>query len=583
MVFWTKPINSGGQDSTPPDILFIQDFMNGFIKKTVIFITVMLAVGLVGWSGRKVYQRTTERHLVAEARSFLEKKDLRNASLCLQRAIQINSVDPETCSLSADLLEAEGLPAALNWRIRAVQTQTNNVDYRLAWAETALLMNELPSAVQALRGVDEKGRTTAAYHKLAGTLAWDYHGAADAEKEFSAALKLEPTNQVVLVNLAMVHLVSTNQAVVGSARDFLEKVPSNSPLYLTAVRNLAADAVMHQSLDRALYYSREVVADTNSSFSDRLAHLKLLRETGDAEYGEWKRSVDKEALGTPDKVLTLAHLMQAQDGPEKTLAWLRGLPPTLQTNQPVPLAITDCQIALKDWNGLLAITDRQEWGELNYYRLALGALASRNLGDNRRSDAQWQKTFQLSSHRLDRLARLNQVTSAWQWSTERKQVLDCIIAQFPKETWAGDQLVAMLYSDGKTRALAEVLDKMNAANPTDAHLKNVLASVLLLLKSDMDKAHRLASESYGVSPNDPFVDCVYGYSLILQSKPTEAVKVMDQINAEYLKNPSVAAYYGVIEALAGHKEAARVPLKLAERAHLLPEEMDLVRRTESQL
>ena len=149
--------------------------------------------------------------------------------------------------------------------------------------------------------------------------------------------------------------------------------------------------------------------------------------------------------------------------------------------------------------------------------------------------------------------------------------------------WAGEQLVAMLYSDGKTRAMADVLDKMNAANPTDGRLKNNLASVLLLLKSDMDKANRLASESYGLSPNDPFVDCTYAYSLILQSKPTEAVKVMDQINAEYLKNPSVAAYYGVVEALAGHKDAARAPLKLAERAHLLPEELDLVRRTESQL
>ena len=557
--------------------------MNGFIKKTVIFIAVIMAVGLAGWFGRKVYQKTTERHLVAEARTFLAKKDVRNASLCLQRAIQINSLNPETCSLSADMLEADGSPAALGWRIRAAQLRTNNVAYRLAWAETALRMNELPSAVQALRGIDEKNRTTAAFHKLAGTLAWDYHGAADAEKEFSAALKLEPTNQVVLLNLATVHLASTNQTVVEGARTFLEQVPRNSPLYLTSVRYLAEDAVAHKLFDRALFYSREIVADTNANFADRLSQLTLLRQTGNAEYGDYKLSLDKEAMGSPGKVLALAHWVQAQDGAATAMTWLQGLPATMQTNQPVPLAMTDCQVALKDWNGLLASTDRQEWGELNYYRLALGALASRNLGDDRRSDAEWQKALQLSSHRLDRLERLNQVTSGWQWPAERKEVLEGVLAQFPKEMWAGEQLVAMLYSDGKTRAMADVLDKMNAANPTDGRLKNNLASVLLLLKSDMDKANRLASESYGLSPNDPFVDCTYAYSLILQSKPTEAVKVMDQINAEYLKNPSVAAYYGVVEALAGHKDAARAPLKLAERAHLLPEELDLVRRTESQL
>jgi predicted Zn-dependent protease len=434
-----------------------------------------------------------------------------------------------------------------------------------------------------LRGIDETNRATASFHKLAGTLAWDYHIAADAEKEFSAALKLEPTNQVVLLNLATVHLVSTNQAVVESARQFLEQVPPASPLYLISIRYLAADAVTHKSLDRALFYSQEIVANTNANFADRLSQLKLLRETGNAGYGPYKQSVEKEALGSPGKVLALAHWVQAQDGAATALTWLQSLPPTLQTNQPVPLAVTDCQIALKDWTGLLAITDHQEWGELNYYRLALAALASRNLGDDRRSDAEWQKAFQLGSHRLDRLARLNQMTSVWQWSSERKQVLEGILAQFPKETWAGDQLVAILYADGKTRALADVLDKLSAANPTDGRLKNNLASVLLLLKSDMEKAHRLASESYGISPNDPFVDCTYAYSLFLQAKPTEAVKVMDQMKSEYLKNPSVAAYYGVIEALAGHKEAARAPLKLAERAHLLPEELDLVRRTESQL
>ena len=557
--------------------------MNGFIKKTVIFVAVIMAVGLVGWFGRKVYLKATEGHLVAEARTFLAKKDLRNASLCLQRAIQMNSLNPETCSLSADMLEADGSPAALSWRIRASQLRTNNVAYRLAWAETALRMNELPSAVLALRGIDEKYRTTAAFHKLAGTLAWDYHGAADAEKEFSAALKLEPTNQVVLLNLATIHLASTNQTVVEGARQYLDQVPHTSPLYLTSIRYLAADAVLHKSPDRALFYSREIVADTNSNFADRLSQLGLLRETGDAQYGEYKRSVEKEALPSPVKVVALAHWVQAQDGATTALTWLQGLPATMQTNQPVPLAITDCQIALKDWTGLLAITDRQEWGELNCCRLALVALASRNLGDDRRSDAEWEKSLQLSSHRLDRLIRLNQLTSDWQWSPERKQVLEDVLAQFPKEMWAGEQLVVMLSADGKTRAMADVLEKMNAANPTDGRVKNDLASVLLLLKSDMDKAHRLASESYGLSPSNPFVECTYAYSLILQAKPTEAVKVMDQMNSEYLKNPSVAAYYGVVEALAGHKDAARAPLKLAERAHLLPEELDLVRRTESQL
>lgn len=562
---------------------FTQDFMNGFIKKTVIFILVMATVGFAGWFGHKVYQKTTEYHLIAEARVYLAKNDERNANLCLQRALQINPYNAETCSLWADMLEAIGSPSGINWRIRAAQLQTNSVSYRLAWAETALRMNDLPSAVQALRGVDAKSRTTVGFHKLAGVLAWDYHGYADAENEFSEALRLEPTNQVVQLNLATVRLFSTNQLVVESARHSLEEVPANSPLHLTSIRYLAADAVAHKSLERALFFSQEIVTDTNANFGDKLSHLKLLRDAGNTGYEAWRSSVTKEAVTSPEKVFALSHWIQLQDSPEKAITWLQALPLTMQTNQPVPLAMTDCLIALKNWNGVLAITDHQDWDELNYYRLALGAFAHRNLTESRRGEADWEKAFQLSSSHLDRLARLNQMTTLWEWSAERKEVLSQILAQFPKEGWAGEQLVALLYADGKTRDLAELLDKMSTANPNDNRLKNNLASVLLLLKSDMEKAHRLASESYGISPKDPFVDCVYAYSLMLQSRPTEAVKVLDQLKPEYLKEPSIAAYYGVVQALAGHKDIARAPLKLAENAHLLPEQLDLVRRAESQL
>src|SRR5579872_6673853 len=102
--------------------------MNSFLKKTLIFVFVMAAVAGAGWFGRKVYKKATERRLLAEAHQYLEKKDLRNANLCLQRVLQINPFNPEANGLTADTLEAAGIPAALNWRIRVVQLQTNNME-----------------------------------------------------------------------------------------------------------------------------------------------------------------------------------------------------------------------------------------------------------------------------------------------------------------------------------------------------------------------------------------------------------------------------------------------------------------------
>lgn len=147
--------------------------MNSFLKKTLIFTMVMAMVAVAGWVGRKAYKRTAEHQLLTEASGYLGKKDFRNAGLCLQRALQIDPMSAQASKLTADLLEAGDAPAALSWRIRAFQLQTNNFAYRFAWAETALKMKDARSAAQALSGFDQKSRSTAEFHKLAGALAWE--------------------------------------------------------------------------------------------------------------------------------------------------------------------------------------------------------------------------------------------------------------------------------------------------------------------------------------------------------------------------------------------------------------------------
>jgi predicted Zn-dependent protease len=205
------------------------------------------------------------------------------------------------------------------------------------------------------------------------------------------------------------------------------------------------------------------------------------------------------------------------------------------------------------------------------------------LDDNIKAENAWQGALSLSSHRLDRLARLNQLTGTWGWNQERKDLLEEIMSEFPHESWAGEQLVALLYASGETQAMADLLDRMYAADPSNVHLENNLATVLLLLKSDLEKAHRLALESYNSSTNNPFYACTYAYSLLLQSRPQEAVRVIGSVKTDFLKNPSIAAYYGIVEANAGNENLAKGPLKLAESGRLLPEELKLVREAESRL
>lgn len=557
--------------------------MSGTGKKVSLLFLVMALVAVTGWFGRKGYKQISARKLVTQAANFLENKDYTNASLCLQRALQLNPISPRASQLTADTLESLGLSAALDWRIHTAQLQTNNVEYRFAWAQTALKMRNPTSAALALSNIEEKATRTATYHKLKGALAWESRKAGEAEEEYVEALRLEPANQTIAMNLATVRLSSTNRAVAEGARSYLEQLSTDSPLRLTGLRYLVADAQMRKEPSRALIWSKELVAIPQALFSDKINRLQILREARDPEFASSFSSLKKAAEGSSEDVFQFGRWIISAEGSTNALAWLISLPLSLQTNQPVPLVIADCEVEVKDWTGLLNCVEKGQWGEAESYRLALESLARRSLGQSLAAESAWRNALRACSHRLDRLSRLVQVTRVWSWKPEETEVLKEITKEFPKEKWAVEQLVADLYAGGNTTELAEFLSKTSEIDPSDVRLKNCLANVFLLRKTELEKAHRLATEAYTAAPDNPFFTSTYAYSLLLQNRKEEALQIMSQVRAQDLQIPAVAAYYGVIQAKSGHNEIARESLKRAQAGTLLPEEKEIVRQAMAKL
>jgi Flp pilus assembly protein TadD len=556
--------------------------MNGLVKKALIFFAVMALVGAAGWFGRKAYKHSVEHRLLEQAGESIKNRDWRTTDLCLQRVLQINPSSAEASKMVADMLEIGGSPDELSWRIRVAKLQPSNVTNRFLWAKSAFRLHNFASATEALAGVDAKWKTTAEYHKIDGAVAWGNGDAAEAETQYLEALRLEPDNVTVL-NLATIHLASTNQAVVKAGRQSLMQLTTNATLRITAIKLLLAEAGKRKSLPDAIVYSKEIAYDPSASFSDKIVYLQVLKAANSHDFTPWLDSLKKTAVSSPSNVFALGQSLAATENPAVALRWLQALPAQLQTNQPIPLIISDCQITLKDWNGLFSLVSQYGWGQAEFYQLALKSLAQRSLGKSTDSQNCWQKALRLSENRLDALSQLNHATAIWGWTSERIEVLRIVLDEFPEEKWAVDQLMAQLYLEGHTRELVELLSKIQAANPTDAHLKNNLANLLLLRGSEMDKANHLAKEAYKTLPEDPFIISTYAYSLLLQGKPDEATKILTGMKPEYLKIPSIAAYYGAIQAQTGHKNLARACLSFAETAKLLPEEKEMIRLANAQL
>lgn len=557
--------------------------MTGLTKKVLIFVVVMAAVAASAYFGRKAWKHYTEKNLLAQARADIAKRDLRDADLCLRRVMQIDPLSLAGSRMIANLLDSEGSEAAVSWRIRVVKLEPDNVTNRFVWAETAMRTKNLPSAAEALTGVPDQYKSTADYHKLAGALAWTSGRVLEAEKECAEALRLDPTNREIMLSLATIQLSVTNRAVNEAARVTLTQLVSDPTLGSLALHHLLADAVQRKNFTDALAYSRRINSDPAAMYSDKVEYLNLLRTTKSEQADTWQTALEKIAAYEPQNAYTLARWMIGSEGPRTAYLWLCGLPTTTQTNQTIVLLKTDCLIGMKDWSGLFNAVKSQDWGAHEFYRVALIALAQRSLGQAVESEASWERALHLASDDPRFLAMLTEVTGAWGWLPERGQVLQEVLDKFPDQKWAADQLTAQLYSQGDTQGLVELITKMQSANPADPRLKNNLSDVLLLRRLELDKAYRLANEAYLSATNNPFFISTYAYSLLIQDKPALALEVMNGLNPEFLKIPSVAAYYGVVQEQNGRKDLARDPLVRAEQANLLPEEKALVKYALSQL
>src|SRR5450756_2434439 len=166
-------------------------------KLIIIFLccTVALLAGYAGYRGYKVWK---QNRMMTLAHTFAAKGDGRNVLLCVQQVLRSNPQHLEASRMMAALLEAGRSPGALLWRSRVVELNPKSLDDRLALAQSAMMFRDYMVATNALEGVDQAGRKTAAYHNVAGVVAAAANQRAEAETHFLEAARLEPTNPCLL-------------------------------------------------------------------------------------------------------------------------------------------------------------------------------------------------------------------------------------------------------------------------------------------------------------------------------------------------------------------------------------------------
>lgn len=547
--------------------------------KKVILACVIVAVGCLGlwfW-GRPAYRRHQESRLVEQARAHLARGDYALASVSARRALQIDPGNLEACRIMADLAEKSRSPYVLDWWRRIVEAAPT-VQNKLLLASAALHSQgpPYPLAAQTLEELKDAAANLAAYHAVSAELALRLKRTTVAAAHFEQALRLEPTNQLHQLNLAVLQLESTKAGVASAARATLERLRGSTNVGDVALRWLVAESLGRNDFPRAAKFSRQLLADPRAVMGDRLQHLAILRQSQSPEFSDYLRAVQRNATTNASQVYALSSWMTERGLADDALAWLLACPDKLRAEQPVPLALVDCYMARRDWRGLDDFLSEQKWGDREFLRFAFLSRAAAELNQKLAADARWRTAIRHAGERLGPLTALLAMATKWGHEQAREDLLWRIALRFPGDRWALRDLERIYTKAGNTVGLNKVYSSMANNAPQNFAAQNNLAATSLLLKLNLPRAHELARELRAKHPDQPIVASTYAYSLHLQDRTKEGLAVLQKLKPEALETPAVALYYGLLLVSSGETNKAGTYLRIAQDSSLLPEEKALL-------
>ena len=546
-------------------------------KSAIILGVVVIAVAISLWCyGCPAYKRHQETRFLEQARKFMAKRDYRNASLSARQTLQVNPGNLEACRIVAEVAETFRSALALDWRRRIVELAPT-IENKIKLAATALHLQNppCPAAAQALEELAETARNVAAYHAVAGELALKLNRVAEAAAQFEQASRLEPTDEVHQLNLAVLRLQSTNDTLSASGRAALERLRSSTNVGTLALRWLVAETLIRGDLPEARRFSTQLLTNSYCLPDDRLQYLTILRQSKDPEFNSFLGAMQKNAVTNASEIYGVSAWMVGHGLVEDAMRWLTNCPGKLRSEQPVPMAFVDCYLARKDWPGLEAFLQTQKWSDLEFLRHAFLSRAAAEQKQNLSAEARWRMAAREAGDRLGPTIALLGLAERWGRKEDREELLWQIVRRFPRERWALRELERMCLAADNTIGLNKVYATMANYDVKNLSARNNLAATSLLLGLNLSKAHEIAKELYLQHPEESIIASTYAYSLHRQGRTKEGLAVFGKLKPEALETPSVALYYGVLLSAMEKTNQAGKYLALAQHAKLLPEEKAL--------
>jgi thioredoxin-like negative regulator of GroEL len=539
-----------------------------------ILLGLIFLIGAI-WGGHDLYVRWQEKRLVRRATFDIEQGNERDASLAARSILQMNPSSASAARIMAELAERVGERAALDWRRKVLQSNPRSVDDALALVRSAVQFSDLPTAERTLAAVDENSRNGAPYHEASALVAQFKHQDDKAEAEWSEALRLKPEDKSFQLQLGVLRLRANDPERRAAGEAMLTALRSDPGQRSAATRALINGGITRKEDPRKLMeLAHELQAYPEATWYDRFVYLDFLRGLQDPQFSTYLTELEKNAPSKASSLAALLSWMAKNSLGLLALDYSKSLPAESLRSWPVPLALADTYVRLRDWQNLEALTAKANWGRFEFLRHAYIARALREQTKLAAAEHEWSAAVKDATN-SESLALLIQAVSEWKWENESTDLLWSLSKRPEKQREAFLALYRNYAKAADTQGLYRVLARLSELDATNLDVQNNRAQVSLLLGANPTEARRLAADVYNKSPKNPAYTTTFAYSLLTQGNAKEAVRIMSSLSAEQLSEPTISAYYGICLAATGD-EKARSYLDFGKQANLLPEEKALV-------
>ncbi|MFN2621643.1 MAG: hypothetical protein ABR611_02255 [Chthoniobacterales bacterium] len=554
-----------------------------FLKIILWTVGVILVLSVGGVVGFQQFRAWQQRRLVAEANALVNEGDYRRASLDARRILQINPENAEACRILARIFEKTGSRSALEWRRRVMELGQATPTDLILLARAAVRVDDRQTAEVAMSKLPASAKETADYHALLADIAFAQRNGVEMEHQLSEAARLDPSNKDYMMRLAALRLGATDRDLRAKGKQTLVEMQKDPALRREATRFLAEDALRQNMTLTAVELARQLDSFPDKTFADRLLLLSALDAAKDNGFPDFLTEMKKESADDPERAAALLTWLNMHKREAEAITWSGTLPPGILGQKMVQIALSDSYVAAKDWTGLQRLVNSGNWGTVDFLRHALHARALRELGSEPESATQWNEAMKQVAPSAREALNLAETVEKWGWRTEAVELL-WVVAKDPVR---GDDALRALYNyfarAGDTENLYRVLLHEVELHPDDPNVQNNFAQLSLLLSLNTDRGQKAAREVYDKDPKNPAYVSTYAYALHMAGDSKKALAVLETLAPEQLRQPNVAAYYGVILAAAGDQARAAEYLDLGDKANLLPQEKALVEKARRSL